>query len=312
MSQAPKLSPASILSQYNCMGYSAINFLYGKHYYELYRSMFQLGFMQYSLYFDDWQPPIPMDFGYAPDQYELLLDGPICVQFKSPHVFTDTPMRLIHVQGGLGKYLSRLNSKKRSEFRRCFTASSSQPIKNAYVMDKIFNEVCEQHYAELSTKNPAQVFDGSHNTRLASAYMVQYVALNDKCLQDRTANAFLLPIHDKETNELLCYTHCVASLDNRVLYCLLDSHRSDNYNAKSATIANIEWASENGFHYVDIDNHIYQPGLFELADQSSVSKLSYKNMFFTGTVVRDTYFSTQEALDTFKTKLSVAIQPPAE
>ena len=312
MTQALKLNPTSILSQYNCMGYSAINFLYGKHYRELYRNMFQLGFMQYSLYFDDWQPPTPLDFGYSPDQYELLLDGDVSIEFKSPYVFTDTPMRLIHVQGGLGKYLSRLNSKKRSEFRRCFTASSSQPIKNSYVMEKIFNEVCDQHYSDLSSKTPEQFFDGSYNTRLLGAYMVQYVFNNPKCLQDRTATAFLLPIYDKETDELLCYTHCIASFSNRVLYCLMDSHRSDNYHAKSATIANIEWASEQGFHYVDIDNHIYQDGLFELTDQSSISKLSYKNLFFTGTVTRETYFSSQEALDNFKTELADAIQPPAE
>lgn len=309
MADSLKLNPATILSQYSNLGFCAINFLYGKHYFELYRSFFQLGFMQYSLYFDDWKSPEPMDYGYTPDMYDLILNGESCLHYKSPHVFEDTPMREIHITGGLEDYLKRLNSKKRSEFRRCNTAvASSMPIIASDAMRRIRDDICEKHYEELASKGVSGWFDGSHNTRLASVYLVSYLQQEKGLMEDRTARSFLLPIFDRDTEDLICYTHCVSSMDDRVLYCLVDTNRSDKYSAKAVTVANIEWACANGYDYVDIDNHIYQEGLFELLDPSSIAKIAYKNMFFTGVPTRKTYFSSAEALETFKAKRDAAIQ----
>lgn len=308
MTNKLKLSPTTILSQYSNVGFCGINFLYGHHYFELYRSFFQLGFMQYSLYFDDWKSPDPMDYGYTPDMYDLLLNGETCLHYKSPHVFEDTPMKEVHVTGGLEEYLKRLNSKKRSEFRRCSTAVAYDPIKNKDTMRGILDKVCEDHYAELASKEVSGWFDGSHNTRLASAYLVGYINQENGVMEDRSATSFLLPVFDKTTGDLLCYTHCVSSMNDRVLYCLVDTNRSDSYSAKAVTVANIEWACANGYDYVDIDNHIYQEGLFELLDPSSIAKIAYKNMFFTGIPTRKTYFSSASALETFVSKRDDAIQ----
>ena len=313
MTNKIKLNPASILSQYSALGFSGINFLFGHHYAELHRNFFQLGFMQYSLFFDDWMPPTPMDFGYSPDAYDYLIHGETANQFTSPHVFEDNPMRIIKTVGGYEAYLARLNSKKRSEFKKCNTLTAlPQPIRNPEFLMKCLEEVSQLHYEDLRSKTPDQWFDGSFNTRLASLYLVNYIAQNRKCMEDRSANAFILPVYDPKTDELICYTHCVSSMDDKVLYCLVDTHRADSYSAKAVTAANIAWACNNGYDYVDIDNHVYQAGLFELADQSSASKLAYKNIFFTGSYERKTYFSSQAALDSFKKLLNDAIQPVGE
>lgn len=296
----PLVAPFEINSQVTPMGCTDLNYLLGNYYIEVNRSLLRAGYNSYSLFFSKWEKPGPLDFAYSPDAYDYLLNGERALEFKSPHVMMVSNFNLIETTGGLDTYLSRLKSKKRSEFKKLQgRATVTDVVYDSDLIDSLMIQGLNEYYDAERMKREDDWFGWGFQTNKAPINLMLYAghyAEPDGMLR-HGLKRLLLNVYNSD-GEYVCRTLCFSDHKDKVLYALSDELKNkDLYSAKEVTIANIEWACNNGYSYVEIDNGIVTEE--SVADPSALIRVSYKNLFYTGLGSIPRFFSTQSAFETF-------------
>lgn len=297
----PLVAPFEIISQVTPLGSMDLNYVSGSYYVEVGRSMMRAGYNTYGLYFSEWQKPGPLDFGYSPDSYAQLLDPNSPLEFESMYFDRSVCFHLIETAGGLDAYMSRLKSKKRSEFKKLLgNATVVRVIDSPEILNTLMVRALNGYLDSEKEKSVGDWFEHGFMTNKAPINLMLYVGnYVEQCegIRVNRMHPFLLEVHNAD-GQYVCQTLCLSDHDGKVLYALSDELKDhDLYRAKDVTIANIEWACANGYHYVDIDNGFENEDT--VADPSALVRIAYKKLFYTGTGERVTYFSSEEAYNNF-------------
>lgn len=297
----PLVAPYEIISQTAPMGSMELNYLIGNYYVEVNRNLLRAGYNSYGLYFSKWEKPGPLDFAYQPDAYDFLLNGHAALEYTSPNVMEVALFNLIETKGGLDMYLSRLKSKKRSEFKKLQGRSRVTAVTydEGNDIDSLMVKALEEYYEAERNKSEDEWFGWGFQTNKAPLNLMIYAGnyANHDGILRYGLKRLLLEVRNSE-GEYVCQTICFSDHNDKVLYALSDELKNkDLYSAKEVTIANIEWACENGYSYVEIDNGIVSEET--VADPSALVRVSYKNMFYTGVGKIPRYFSSEGALKRF-------------
>lgn len=298
----PLVAPFEIISQVTPLGYMELNYVSGNYYVEVARSMLRAGYNRYGLFFSEWQKPGPLDFGYSPDSYGYLLNGDSAsVEFRSQYVDVVDGFHLIETTGGLDAYMSRLKSKKRSEFKKLLGNSNVvRVIDSLEILNTLLVSALDGYLEAEKSKDVESWFSNGFMTNKAPINLMLYVANYVEPgtgIRVNTMHPFMLEVHNSD-GDYVCQTLCLSDHNGKVLYALSDELKDPNlYRAKDVTVANIEWACANGYSYVDIDNGFVSEDT--VSDPSDLVRVAYKNLFYTGVGSQITFFSSEDAHHNF-------------
>lgn len=298
----PTLGPFEINSQVYPMGDAPMNFLVGCYYVEGNRYLKRAGYLDYALFYSDWRTPGPLDYKYQPDAYKFLIEGIEAVEHTTPYMAIESCFRLIETKGGFDAYLSRLKSKRRSELKKIntLTIDTSSILSDGDLVNTGIDVYLESrfnhHVAVDENKTIDDWFGHGFTTTKAPLLLLLYVGkqiqLGRNLLGSSTLKRVLLPVHDAEGRHV-CNTLCISMHNDKFLYAVCDENKSEDYSAKAVTIANIQWAAENGYEYVDIDNGILSEDT--VSDDTVMGRVAYKSIFFTGYAEIPCYFNDENS-----------------
>lgn len=317
-------SPLEVLSFLNPFGEVSGNIINGFSYTNEHRTFFRAGLLRNALYFDDWHSPKPFGFAYNPDKYQFLITGDpnIPEDIKDtcvPYVDESRTCGTIDVSGGFDAYLSRLKSKKRSELKKIAsrmecsvdrilhlkylgTSSIAELEINSVYYDRIKNKIRRE--SNLTFSELMETFDTEMQNfvffkyLIDTLYYVKRIGLMDTdrndCIIRSVKSIIVLGVY--KDGERVCNTYGVVD-SNDVAYCLVDVNRTEHYLAKDACVANIMWAANSDFKYVDFNNAIQTKDT--VAKEEDFYRVQYKNALFTSIYTPTLYFSSQEDLDSY-------------
>lgn len=304
MQNIPLVSPYDIISQITPMGNMDLNVIMGNYYVEDNHCLTRAGYNAHCLFFSKWKKPGPLDFIYQPDGYDYLLNGKDAIEFSDGPEELVGEFHIIETKGGLDAYLSRLKSKKRSEFKKlqgranvgkyvtAICGDTENPISE--LIDSYLMNTLNEYYEKEAGKSIDDWFGAGFNTNKSPILLMLYAGHYAVDMIRKGMTRILLPIVD-EKGENICVTMCLADHHGKVLYALSDETKVEGkYSAKEVTVANIEWACANGYEYVDIDNGFVSE--HTVADPSDLVRVAYKNLFWTGVASVPRYFSSERAM----------------
>ena len=245
-----------------------------------------------NLYLEPWAvKTCPLSILYSPDQYEYLKLGDKALEFTSDYRIETKTSPLIETRDGMDSYLQRLTSKHRSEVRKLLKEVSTWKLHTSHSMslgiadekptpellnfiNSAYTEIAGYHSSLLDATELSQKYK-TEITPIVLLYGL--ISGQIKSWDNCDARILILSLTD-DMGDKVCDTLALSMFGGFVLHLFADINKGDNYYAKKACTAQIEWAATNGYSFVDIGNEVIDS---ESINHDSRKRAIYKTIFYT-------------------------------